>query len=79
MDAHQLTTTSTRYAAIHPRFPVHSMAQVWVPSLPEALLHAAELVKVVGQPVQVMSRVVTSTSVFGDVITIGDTAQVTAD
>jgi hypothetical protein len=75
MDAHQTTTTSTRYAAIHPRFPVGSLAQNWVPSLPEALLNAAEVHKVVGRPVQVMSRTVTSTSTYEDLIVIGDTSR----
>lgn len=74
MDAHQFTTTSTRYAAIHPRFPVGSLAQVWVASLPEALLEAKTLQAVVGRPVKVMVRTVVSTSTYEDVITLDATS-----
>lgn len=74
MDAHQLTTTSTRYAAIHPRFPVASLAQVWVPSLPEALLEAKNLQAALNLPVTVMVRTVVSTSTYEEVINIPATS-----
>ncbi len=71
--------TSTRYAAIHPRFPVASLAQAWGPSLQEALLEAKGLQAVVGQPVKVMTRTVVSTTTYEDVITLGDTSRTTAN
>lgn len=77
MDAHQMTRT--QYAAIHPRFPVASLAQVWVKSLPEALLEAKGLQAVVGRPVKVMTRTVVSTTTYEDVITLGDTSRTTAN
>jgi len=73
MDAHQFTTTRTQYAAIHPRFPVASLAQVWGPSLPEALLEAKALQTVVGQPVKVMIRTTVTTQTYEDVVELAAT------
>lgn len=72
MDAHQspvtVTATTTRYAAIHPRFPVQSLAQVWVKELPEALSNAADLQSLFSRPVTVMVRTEVRTTTFEEVV-----------
>lgn len=75
----QMKETRTQYAAIHPRFPVGSLAQVWVKGLPEALLHAAEVHKAINEPIRVMSRTTVTVTDFEDVITIGGTPPGTAN
>jgi len=50
----------TEYAAIHPAFPVGSLAQAWTDSRETAVEWATSMGKVTGFPVRVMSREVTT-------------------
>ena len=68
----QIKETRTQYAAIHPRFPVVSLAQSWGPSLTMALADAENMRQIIGMPVKVMRRTVVTETVFEDVTTPSD-------
>lgn len=68
----QIKETRTQYAAIHPRFPVISMAQEWQASATLALASAEELRKIVGRPVRIMSRTTVTVTDYAEVMAIAD-------
>lgn len=55
----ETTTQVTEYAAIHPGFPVNSLAHAWTESRDEAVGWATAMSKELGKPVRVESRLTT--------------------